>query len=94
MIIKFKEYDIVAQPAEVYELMQLAAGKEEVEEVKPEVEAAPAKPKQVRNRPKHYKKELDIGKMRALRQSGWSYGKIADELRCAESTVYNKLKEA
>lgn len=94
MIIKFKEYDIVAQPAEVYELMQLAADKEEVEEVKPEVEAAPVKPKQVRNRPKHYKKELDVGKMRALRQAGWTLTKIADEMRCAPQTVANKLKEA
>ena len=94
MIIKFKEYDIVAQPAEVYELMELAAGKEEVEEVTPEVTKAPAKPKQVRNRPKHYKKELDVGKMRALRDAGWSLSKIADEMRCSPQTVANKLKGA
>ena len=91
MIIKFKEYDIVAQPAEVLELLMLGNKEAEVE-VKQE--ETPAKPKQIRNRPKHYKKELDVGKMRALRDAGWSYGKIADELRCAESTVYNKLKGA
>ena len=93
MIIKFKEYDIVAQPAEVLELLMLG-NKEEEAEVKPEIEAAPAKPKQIRNRPKHYKKELDVGKMRALRDAGWSLSKIADEMRCSPQTVANKLKEA
>lgn len=51
----------------------------------------PAKPKQVRG---PYKKVLDVGKMRALRDAGWSYEKIADEMRCGASTVYKKLKEA
>lgn len=92
MVIKFKEYDIVAQPAEVFELMELAAGnKEEVIEVTPEVTKAPAKPKQVRG---PYKKVLDVGKMKALRKAGWTLTKIADEMRCSPQTVANKLKEA
>ena len=94
MIIKFKEYDIVAQPAEVFELMELAAGIKEEVTVKPEVkleEVAPAKPKQVRG---PYKKVLDVGKMKALRKANWTLAQIADEMRCSESTVCKKLKEA
>lgn len=35
------------------------------------------------------RKKLDTGKMEALRAAGWSYKKIAAELGCAESTVWN-----
>lgn len=52
------------------------------------------KPKQVRNRPKHYKKELDVPKMKALRAANWTLAQIADEMRCSPQTVANKLKEA
>lgn len=90
MVIKFKEYDIIATPAEVLELLTLC-DKEDEAEVK---EATPAKPKQVRNRPKHYKKELDVGKMKALRKANWTLAQIADEMRCSPQTVANKLKEA
>ena len=55
-----------------------------------ETEVKPAKPKQVRG---PYKKVLDVGKMQALRDAGWSYEKIADEMRCGASTVYKKLKK-
>lgn len=39
------------------------------------------------------KKQLDDGKMLALRKAGWSYEKIADEMHCAPQTVINHLKE-
>ena len=87
MIIKFKEYDIIATPAEVLELLTLCDKEDEVE-VK---EATPAKPKQVRG---PYKKVLDVGKMRALRKANWTLAQIADEMRCSPQTVANKLKEA
>ena len=35
------------------------------------------------------KRKLDTGKMRALREAGWSYKKIADEMSCSEATVWN-----
>ena len=103
MVIKFKEYDIMATPSEVYELMNLAVEemkadtdvrealqeiREEVdaqlEEVKTEATKSPTKPKQKRKRPEHYKKELDVPKMRALRNAGWTLTKIADEMRCSD----------
>ena len=40
------------------------------------------------------KLDVDIGKMKALREAGWSYAKIADEMRISEASVYNYLKEA
>lgn len=35
------------------------------------------------------KRKLDTGKMRALREAGWSYKKIADEMGCSARTVWN-----
>lgn len=35
------------------------------------------------------KRKLDTRKMRALREAGWSYKKIADEMSCSEATVWN-----
>lgn len=32
---------------------------------------------------------LDTGKMTALRNAGWSYEKIADEMGCSAGTVWN-----
>ena len=39
------------------------------------------------------KKQLDDGKMLALRKAGWSFEKIADEMHCATQTVINHLNE-
>jgi len=36
--------------------------------------------------------DLDMGKVKALRAAGWSYAKIADEMRCSAQTIVNKLK--
>lgn len=35
------------------------------------------------------KRKLDTGKMMALRNAGWSYEKIADEMGCSAGTVWN-----
>ena len=35
----------------------------------------------------------DLGKLRSLRDAGWSAAKIADEFRCSKVTVYNALKK-
>ena len=40
------------------------------------------------------RKTLDLGKMAALRNAGWTYEKIADELKCSSQTVANHMKEA
>ena len=40
------------------------------------------------------KKDLDLGRMAALRNAGWSLEKIADELRCSAQTVANRMEEA
>ena len=45
-------------------------------------------------RPQKGKLDVDIGKMKALREAGWSYAKIADEMRISEGSVYNYLKRA
>ena len=110
MIIKYMDYEITGTPAEVMEFINMTANKSKAVpadinkcdgeicvgdcdkcDKSTEQEVKPAKPKQVRG---PYKKVLDVGKMRALRNANWSYAKIADEMRCSESTVYKKLKEA
>ena len=110
MIIKYMDYEITGTPAEVMELInmttkqtktvladmnecdsEICVGDCDKCDKSTEQEVKPAKPKQVRG---PYKKVLDVGKMRALRNANWSYAKIADEMRCSESTVYKKLKEA
>ena len=65
--------------------------KEETE--KPvKVEANPElKPK--KQRKAINRKELDMGKVKALRAAGWSFDKIADEMGCAPQTIANHLKE-
>ena len=52
--------------------------------VKAEPKAAPKK--------KPGRKPIDWPKAEACRKAGWSIPKIADELNCAEATVYNHFK--
>ena len=54
-----------------------------------QIEAEPEKSKRT---PK--KKDLDLGRMAALRNAGWSYEKIAEDLRCSAQTVANRMEEA
>ena len=37
--------------------------------------------------------ELDMGKVKALRDAGWTLKEIDDEMHVAPSTISNKLKE-
>jgi len=37
------------------------------------------------------RRKLDVGKMIALRNAGWTYAKIADEMGCATQTVINYI---
>lgn len=60
------------------------AAPEQKEEPKPE----PKKQRKAINR-----KDLDMGKVKALRAAGWSFEKIADEMGCAPQTIANHLKE-
>ena len=55
---------------------------------KPKEEPKPAPKKEPKN-----KKTLDMGKVKALRNAGWSFEKIADEMGCAPQTIANRLKE-
>lgn len=43
---------------------------------------------------KQNRKGLDLGKMAALRNAGWSYRKIADEMGCSDVTVAAHMEEA
>lgn len=56
---------------------------EQVEDEKP----APETKKNTR------KIDLDMGKVKALRDAGWTLKEIADEMHVAPSTISNKLKE-
>lgn len=54
--------------------------------------AAPATPEpQKEMKAGRAKKDLDEGKVRALRKAGWSLEKIADEMNCSPQTVANRL---
>ena len=37
--------------------------------------------------------DLDMGKVKALRDAGWTLKEIAEEMHVAPSTISNKLKE-
>lgn len=51
-----------------------------------------AKPKEAAPKKKPGRKPIDWPKAEACRKAGWSIPKIADELNCAEATVYNHFK--
>lgn len=39
------------------------------------------------------RKPLDMGKVQALRNAGWSLKKIADEMGVSDVTIWNNLKK-
>lgn len=86
-----------AEAGAVFAVMQTQAKAEErpKKEPEPKAEAKPTPPKSPAGQGR--KRKLDTGKMRALREAGWSYEKIADEMGCSAGTVwnyFNKGKEA
>lgn len=52
---------------------------------------APEPPKEEKKSTR--KIELDMGKVKALRDAGWTLKEIADEMHVVSSTISNKLKE-
>ena len=71
------------EPAEVAKME--AVEKKPVMETKEKPE--PTKPEATN------KKQIDVGKMKALRNAGWSMKQIAEEMQLAPSTVCGYLKE-
>lgn len=53
----------------------------------------PKREKAVKPAKQAKRKELDVPKMRALAEGGWSMEKIADEMGCSAQTVRNRLNE-
>ena len=61
---------------------------EELKEIEPKkAESIKIEPKKIKRKP------LDKGKIGALYKAGWSVAKIADEMRCGQSTIYKTIKE-
>lgn len=61
---------------------------EEPKEIEPKkAESIKIEPKKIKRKP------LDKGKIGALYKAGWSVAKIADEMRCGQSTIYKTIKE-
>lgn len=102
MIIKFMGFDIEATTEEVLAMLtaahtaiEVATNQEfmAIAEHAPEPEPKPAPKKQPKK--STTKKELDVGKIKALRKAGWSFQKIADEMGVASAqTIANHLKGA
>lgn len=59
-------------------------------ELEPEPEPEPKKPAPKKPAGKI---NIDMGKVKALRNAGWSFDKIADEMGCSSQTIANRLKE-
>ena len=65
-----------------------------VEEKEPEKPKPKKATKTKEKRKDEFKqKKVDVGKLWALRDAGWSVAKIADELRCSEKTVYYHMSK-
>ena len=59
-----------------------------------ETEPEPAPEPKQEKKPARKRIELDLGKIGALREAGWSIGKIAEEIGCSAATIANHLNEA
>ena len=58
----------------------------------PEAPKEASKPEPKPAAKKSTKKDLDMGKVRALRDAGWSLDQIAVEMHCSPQTIANRLK--
>lgn len=74
---------ITGTPAEMAELLQLLTPR--ADKPKPAPKKAPE--------PKRAKLAIDMGKVKALRNAGWTLEKIADEMGCSPQTIANKLQK-
>ena len=80
----------VIEPAETVASAPMAADQQEekaevIAELKKKCDPAPKTGTR--------RKDLDDGKIRALRKAGWTLEKIADEMGCAPQTIKNRLDE-
>lgn len=71
---------ITGTPEEMLALAQLLTPKP-----KPEQKTEPKKPAGKIN--------IDMGKVKALRDAGWSFDKIGDEMGVSAQTIANRMKE-
>ena len=69
----------------------------EEEQTEPEksepVQEEPKEEEPVKKAPRKRSKPLDKGKVGALYKAGWNVAKIADEMRCNQSSIYRVIKE-
>ena len=98
MIINLEGYDLTGTPAEILELLDLVKkpfpppfdpapepNTSERTESKPKAKPAAAQKAKTR--------KIDWNKARALRDAGWSYAKIGDELGVSDVTVSAHLNK-
>lgn len=80
-----------AEAGAVFAVMKQPQAKAEEKQKKEPEPKAEAKPTPPPKRPagQGRKRKLDTGKMTALRNAGWSYEKIADEIGCSAGIVWN-----
>lgn len=84
-----------AEAGAVFAVMKQPQTKAEEKPEKEPEQKAEAKPTPPPKSPvgQGRKRKLDTGKMTALRNAGWSYEKIADEMGCSAGTVWNYFKD-
>ena len=87
MTLEINGYIITGTPAEMRELLQMDTPKK--------AEAVKAEPAQkpVVKKPAVKSKQIDWGKAQALRNAGWSYDKIGEELKVSGVTISAHLKK-
>lgn len=79
-----------AEAGAVFAVMQTQVKAEERPKKEPEPKAeAKTNPPPKSPAGQGRKRKLDTGKMTELRNAGWSYEKIADEMDCSAGTVWN-----
>lgn len=86
-----QEVRAAAEAGAVFAVMKQPQTKAEEKPEKEPEQKAEAKPTPPPKSPvgQGRKRKLDTGKMTALREAGWSYEKIADEMGCSAGTVWN-----
>lgn len=86
-----QEVRAAAEAGAVFAVMKQPQTKAEEKPEKEPEQKAEAKPTTPPKSPvgQGRKRKLDTGKMTALRNAGWSYEKIADEMGCSAGTVWN-----
>lgn len=76
---------ITGTPEEMLALAQLLTPKPKPEQKPEPKKPAPKKPAG--------KIDIDMGKVKALRNAGWSFDKIGDEMGVSSQTIANRMKE-